>query len=160
MPPFNMICLTILLWLDTKKLPIAKYKMIYITLSPIQQCNPSKNMLPQAAGFPAKKTYMGTSCRWTLRRKMRRLPTARLGGKKPRRFFLGRLYRRAKLKCLKLKYLSMLKNVRKYYDSFVKEMIDGSRAIESFQQKMLLEASFAVPVMGLNFTSTYPSRYA
>ncbi|KAG6384061.1 hypothetical protein SASPL_156140 [Salvia splendens] len=85
------------------------------------------------------------------------LPTVRLGGKKPRRgFFLLRLCKKAKLKWLKLKYLSMLKKLKSYYKDLVKDMIEGSGTIESFQQRMLLETSFAVPVMGLSLNS-YPS---
>ncbi|PIN07322.1 hypothetical protein CDL12_20113 [Handroanthus impetiginosus] len=100
-----------------------------------------------------------TSFRWPIRRGRQRLPTLRLGGKKPRRgFFLFRLCKRAKLKWLRLKYLSMLKKLKKYYDSFVKDMIEGSRTIESFQQRMLLETSFAIPVMGITF-NTYPSSH-
>ncbi|KAI3455632.1 hypothetical protein Pfo_012295 [Paulownia fortunei] len=109
---------------------------------------------------PTHHHHPTTSFRWTLRRGRQRLPTVRLGGKKPRRgFFLVRLCRRAKLKWLRLKYLSMLRKLKKYYDSFMKDVIEGSRTIESFQQRMLLETSFAIPVMGLSF-STYPSTYA
>ncbi|KAL3824503.1 hypothetical protein ACJIZ3_020532 [Penstemon smallii] len=101
-----------------------------------------------------------TTFRWNLRRGRRRLPSVRLGGKKPRRgFFLVRLCRRAKLKWLRVKYLCMIKKLKKYYDSFLEDMIEGSRSIESFQQRMLLETSFAIPVMGLGFNS-YPSSYA
>ncbi|KAK4427404.1 hypothetical protein Salat_1509300 [Sesamum alatum] len=102
-----------------------------------------------------------SSFRWTLRRGRQRLPTVRLGGKKPRRgFFLVRLCKRAKLKWLRLKYASLLKKVKKHYESLVKEMAEGRRTIESFQQRMLLETSFAVPVVGLSFNSyTYPSTY-
>ncbi|KAG8380168.1 hypothetical protein BUALT_Bualt07G0165400 [Buddleja alternifolia] len=109
---------------------------------------------------PTTPHHPTTTFRWTLRRGRQRLPTVRLGGKKPRRgFFLFRLCRRAKVKLLRVKYLCMLKKVKKYYDSLVKDMIDGSRTIESFQQRMLLETSFAIPVMGLSFAS-YPSSYA
>ncbi|XP_047962694.1 uncharacterized protein LOC125207410 [Salvia hispanica] len=97
-----------------------------------------------------------TSFRWSLRTRAR-LPTIRLGGKKPRRgFFLLRLCKKAKLKWLKLKYLSMLKKLKRYYNELVKDMIEGSGTIESFQQRMLLETSFAIPVMGLSLNS-YPS---
>ncbi|KAL1538097.1 hypothetical protein AAHA92_26879 [Salvia divinorum] len=96
------------------------------------------------------------SFRWSLRSRSR-LPSVRLGGKKPRRgFFLLRLCKKAKLKWLKVKYLSMLKRLKNYYKDLVKDMIEGSGTIESFQQRMLLETSFAIPVMGLSLNS-YPS---
>ncbi|XP_073311423.1 uncharacterized protein [Primulina huaijiensis] len=102
---------------------------------------------------PEKKNKKGHPITtWTLRRGRRRMPTVRLGGKKARRgLFLVRLCRRVKLRWLKLKYLCILKKLKKYYDSFV---LEGSTAMESFQQRMLLEASFAIPVMGL-FQSHY-----
>ncbi|KAL0415036.1 UNVERIFIED_CONTAM: hypothetical protein Slati_3335500 [Sesamum latifolium] len=111
---------------------------------------------------PTQNHHSATSFRWTLRRGRQRLPTVRLGGKKPRRgFFLFRLCKRAKLKWLRLKYASLLKKVKKYYESMVKEVEEGRRTIESFQQRMLLETSFAIPVMGLSFTTyNYPSAYA
>lgn len=105
-------------------------------------------------------TATSSSFRWNLRRGRRPLPSVRLGGKKPRRkFSLVRLCRRAKLKWLRLKYSCMLKKLKKYYESFVKDMMEGSRTIEAFQQRMLLETSFAVPAMGLSFNA-YPSTYS
>ncbi|XP_057786729.1 uncharacterized protein LOC131004135 [Salvia miltiorrhiza] len=95
------------------------------------------------------------SFRWRLRRGRPRLPTVRLGGRKPRGRLL-RLCKKAKLKWVKLKYLSMLKKIKKYYQGLVRDMIEGSGSIESFQQRILLETSFAVPVMGLSFNA-YPS---
>ncbi|KAL8458710.1 hypothetical protein ACS0TY_036278 [Phlomoides rotata] len=93
-----------------------------------------------------------TAFRWTLRRGRPRLPTARLGGKKRRRgFFILRLCKKAKLRWLRLKYLSILNKLKKHYESFAKEMAEGRGAMESFQQRMILEASFVVPTMGLTF---------
>ncbi|CAA0821156.1 Unknown protein [Striga hermonthica] len=101
--------------------------------------------------------HPATTFRWTLRRRRRpRLPTAQLGGKK-RGFFIPRLCRKAKLKWMRVKYMKlMLKKIKKYYLSFVEDLMEGGRAIESFQQRMLLESSFAVPALGLSFNS-YPS---
>ncbi|KAL2243186.1 UNVERIFIED_CONTAM: hypothetical protein Sindi_0436600 [Sesamum indicum] len=105
-----------------------------------------------------RPTQNHQSFRWTLRRGRQRLPTVRLGGKKPR--FLLRLCKRAKLKWLRVKYVSLLKKVKKCYESMVKEVGEGRRTIESFQQRMLLETSFAIPVMGLSFANyNYPSAY-
>ncbi|KAL7113999.1 hypothetical protein ACP275_04G094200 [Erythranthe tilingii] len=94
-----------------------------------------------------------TTFRWTLRGRRRRLATVRLGGKKPRRgFFLARVCRRVKLKWLKGKYLCMMKKVKEYY----KDVVEGAGAEGSFHQRMLLESSYAIPVMGLSFMN-YPS---
>ncbi|XP_012856253.1 PREDICTED: uncharacterized protein LOC105975601 [Erythranthe guttata] len=126
------------------------------------ETEPLNNKLKKPS-TPHHHRQSSTSFRWAaLRRGRQRLPTVRLGGgNKPGRrgFSIVRLCRRAKLKWLRLKYGCMLKKLKKYYDSLVKEMIEGSGAIQSFQQRMLLESSFAVPVMGLSF-NTYPSRYA
>ncbi|KAL6585205.1 hypothetical protein OROMI_004494 [Orobanche minor] len=102
-----------------------------------------------------------TTFRWNLhRRRRQRLPIARLGGENPRcGSFSARLCKKVKLKWVRVKYLTMLRKLKKYYDSFVKDLMDGGRAIESFQQRMLLETSFAIPVMGITLNA-YPSSYA
>lgn len=77
----------------------------------------------------------------------------RLGGeKKPLRgFILVKLFRRVKLK-------RILKKLKQYYRSLVKDIVEGGGALESVQQRLILEASFAVPVMGLSF-NTFASHY-
>ncbi|KZV37699.1 hypothetical protein F511_28621 [Dorcoceras hygrometricum] len=108
-------------------------------------------MSPENDPFNNKRT----TSRWPLRRGRKRLPTVRLGGRTPRRgFSLARLCRRVKLRWLKVKYLCILKKLKKYYDSFVRDMLEGSIAMESFHHRMALEASFAIPVMGLSFNPT------
>lgn len=88
----------------------------------------------------------------------RKLPIVRLGGKPRFGFFLVKFVRRVKLKALKLKYLKMLKKLKEYYRSMAKDMIEGSGTMDSFQQRLLLETSFAVPVMGFSF-NTVPKNY-
>lgn len=92
-----------------------------------------------------------------IQQRKRKPPTLRLGGKKPR--LLVRLLRRIRLRWLKLRYLCMLKKLKEYYKRVVKELIEAGGSLESFQQRILLETSFAVPVMGVSF-STYPSSTA
>lgn len=81
-------------------------------------------------------------------RRRRRQATVRLGGKKKNRrgVFLARLVRRVRLK---------LKKVKDYYNSLVKDMIEAGSSLEAFQQRLLLETSFGVPVMGLSFNTSY-----
>ncbi|XP_051135468.1 uncharacterized protein LOC127254420 [Andrographis paniculata] len=98
--------------------------------------------------------------RWTLRRGRRRLPSVRLGGKKPGRgFFLLRVCRRVKLRWLRQKYMRLLRKLKESYSSFMADVIEGSRTVDSYQQRMLLESSFAIPVMGLSFASYPTSSY-
>ncbi|KAL2516402.1 Uncharacterized protein Fot_30373 [Forsythia ovata] len=105
-----------------------------------------------------------TTFRWPSRRKIsfrrRRLPTIRLGGKKPRgKFSLMRVFRRVKMRWLnlKLKQSRKLKKLKEYYRSLMNDIVVGSCTTESFQQRLLLETSFAIPVMGLSFNSS-PSK--
>lgn len=111
------------------------------------------------------RMHSATIFRSTTRRRLsfrrRKLPTIRLGGKKPRRggFLLVRLFRVVKMRTsLMHKYSCMLKKLKNYYRSLVKDMIEAGGTIESFQQRMLLETSFAVPVMGISFNS-FPTNY-
>ena len=108
--------------------------------------------------------FRWTTGRWRLSfRRRTKLPTVRLGGaggKKPRRrFFLVRPWRRVKLRALKHKYICMVKKLKDYYGGLVKELMEAGGAMEPFQQRILIETSFAVPVMGLSFNS-FPNNYA
>ncbi|THG05834.1 uncharacterized protein LOC114307197 [Camellia sinensis] len=102
--------------------------------------------------------------RWPYRLKpplrRRKPPTIRLGGKKKHRrgLLLGRLFRRARLRWLKLKYSCMINKLKQYYRSIVREMTEASGSIESVQQRILMETSFAIPVMGISFYS-FPNAY-
>ncbi|KAL3538422.1 hypothetical protein ACH5RR_001788 [Cinchona calisaya] len=112
----------------------------------------------------------GTIFRWPIRLRLsfgkRRLPSIRLGGggnKKPRRgFFLARVLMRKSVKMrssLKQKYSisCMFKNFRNYCGSVVKVVIETGG---SFQERILLDSAFALPVMGLSFSSPLPDKGA
>ncbi|KAK4719127.1 hypothetical protein R3W88_017465 [Solanum pinnatisectum] len=115
-----------------------------------------------------EKAHPTTVFRWgpLARRKFsfrkKRLPTVRLGGGKNnnsrRRFSVAKLFRRVKLRWLKLQYTCLLKKLREYYRSTMKDLMENGGALDSFQQRLLLETSFAVPVMGLSF-NTFPNHY-
>ncbi|KAJ0007952.1 hypothetical protein Pint_29162 [Pistacia integerrima] len=91
-------------------------------------------------------------------RRRRKLPVIRLGGSasdKPKRgMFILRMVRRMRLRWLKLRYVRMIKKLKQYYRDMVKDFMDASASLESFQQRALAEASFAS--LGLAFT-TFPS---
>ncbi|KAJ7951498.1 Receptor-type tyrosine-protein like [Quillaja saponaria] len=85
----------------------------------------------------------------------RKLPIFCLGGNRPRRVLvLVKMWRRMRLRWFKLQYLCMLKKVKKYYKSLIKDMVETGASFETFQQRVLVDPSFAVPI-GLSF-STYP----
>ncbi|PSR96204.1 Receptor-type tyrosine-protein like [Actinidia chinensis var. chinensis] len=102
--------------------------------------------------------------RWPHRGKIslrrRKLPSVRLGGgKRPRRgLFLVRRFRRARLRWLRLKHWCTFKKLKQYYRNLVKDIVEASATIEAVQQRILLETSFAIPVMGMSLTS-FPNAY-
>ncbi|KAL6144456.1 hypothetical protein ACLB2K_055149 [Fragaria x ananassa] len=86
----------------------------------------------------------------------RKLPMARLGGKKPpRAVMLVRMFRKIRLRWLKLKYLCMLKKLKESYKNMVKDLMEAGASIETFQQRIFMETTFAIP-MGVSLSS-YPS---
>ncbi|XP_057977407.1 uncharacterized protein LOC131164317 [Malania oleifera] len=89
----------------------------------------------------------------------RKIRSVRLGGEKARRGFLVRAFSRVRLRWLKLKYSWMLKKLKQYYLSVLDDLLHGGAALDSFQRSVLMETSFAVPVMGISL-STYPSSAA
>ncbi|KAK4726473.1 hypothetical protein R3W88_031390 [Solanum pinnatisectum] len=101
-------------------------------------CTPMPNTFNKSSQYHPTTT---TIFRWrTLRRKKRTVWLC--GEKKPRRgLILVILYRRVKLKC-------MLKKVKHYYKSLVKEIMEGGSTLGSIQQRLILETSCAVPVLG------------
>ncbi|CAK9179868.1 unnamed protein product [Ilex paraguariensis] len=118
-----------------------------------------QNTLNKHQSHTNKTTVFGWSSRRRTPLRRRRPPSMRLGGKKTRRgLFLVRLFRRVRLRWLKLKYSCMLKKLKDYYHSLVKDIIEGGATIESYQQRLFLETSFAIPVMGLSFSSI-PTSY-
>ncbi|KAL5702918.1 hypothetical protein ACHQM5_028078 [Ranunculus cassubicifolius] len=83
----------------------------------------------------------------------RKVQTIRLGGKKTRKgFILTRIFKKVKLKWLKLQYTCMLRKLRKYYHSVVKDIIDAGATLESLQHRIIMETYFTVPVMGVSVT--------
>ncbi|KAF3452019.1 hypothetical protein FNV43_RR08115 [Rhamnella rubrinervis] len=95
-----------------------------------------------------------------IRRRRKVLPAIRLGGKRPRRVNrLLRVFRKIRLRWLKLHYLCMLRKAKEYYRKTVSELKEASSTIEAFQQRVLLQASVALPGMGISF-STYTSVVA
>ncbi|KAI3521370.1 hypothetical protein L1887_10833 [Cichorium endivia] len=87
---------------------------------------------------------------WPLRRQKKKLPTVRLGGK---RQLLIRMFRRIRIRWSKMKKACTLKKLKEYYYSVLKDVIEAGGTFETFQQRLLLESSFAVPVMGLSFNT-------
>ena len=53
----------------------------------------------------------------------------------------------------------MLRKLKMYYKSLIKDLIEANASVESYQQRVLMETSFAVPVVGVSFCS-YPSAAA
>lgn len=62
-----------------------------------------------------------------------------------------------RVKWLKLQYLRLLKRLKEHYRNVVKDLIEAGATIETFQQRLFMESTFAVP-LGVNL-STYPSRF-
>ncbi|GLT69360.1 hypothetical protein SLA2020_415180 [Shorea laevis] len=116
-------------------------------MAPDHEPNPTKtHLLPAVRGR--------TRLQIPLRR--RKQPVVRLGGKKPRRVLtLARIFRRMRLRWLKLQYKCMLKKLKEYYRNLVKDLVDAGATLETFHQRVLMEASLAVPVMGVSFNN-YP----
>lgn len=88
----------------------------------------------------------------------RKVATIRLGGKRAVGL-IGKVRRSIRVKWVKLQWLYMLRKVREYYRKTLKELKEASATIEAFQQRVLLETSFAIPVMGVSFNN-YPSLAA
>ena len=117
----------------------------------------------QTTPKPPPQTHLDTKFQCHTRRRtffLRRrnkLPTVRLGGKKPRRgLFIVRVLKKMRLRWLKLQYTCMLRKLRKYYRNLIEDVVEAGVAVEALQQRMFMESTFAVPVMGVSF-STFPS---
>ncbi|XWS12157.1 hypothetical protein CRYUN_Cryun37aG0065800 [Craigia yunnanensis] len=111
---------------------------------------------------PPPQTQLATPFQCQARRRIflhrpNKLPTVRLGGKKPRRgLFIVRVLKKMRLRWLKLQYTCMLRKLRKYYRNLIKDIVEAGSTVEALQQRMFMESTFAVPVMGVSF-STFPS---
>lgn len=94
--------------------------------------------------------------RYRIPLRRRKLPMARLGGKKPpRAVILVRMFRKIRLRWLKLKYLCMLKKLKESYKNMVKDLVEAGATLETFQQRIFMETTFAIP-LGVSLSS-YPS---
>ncbi|KAK4781158.1 hypothetical protein SAY87_017264 [Trapa incisa] len=88
-------------------------------------------------------------------RRRRTLPTVRLGGDRPRPavLILRSVWKRMRLRWLKMQYCRLLRRLKEHYRKLMEEMIEASAYMEPFQQRALMEASCGVPVMaGVSFT--------
>ncbi|OVA03789.1 hypothetical protein BVC80_1271g10 [Macleaya cordata] len=118
-----------------------------------------EDMNNQQEGLITKTQIKGSIYGWSSRRKIllkkrRKIPSVRLGGKKQRRgFYLVKLFRKIKLRWLKLQYSCMLKKLKSFYYSVVKDLIEAGAALETVQQRIMMETYFSVPVMGVSIAS-------
>ncbi|KAG8481798.1 hypothetical protein CXB51_027215 [Gossypium anomalum] len=116
---------------------------------------------------PSLPTHISTPFLWQqarrrlffLRRRNHKVPTVRLGGKKPRRGSILIVKILKKIRWVKLQYRCMLRKLRKQYRNLIKDMVEAGANIEALQQRMFMESTFALPVMGVSF-STFPSASA
>lgn len=76
----------------------------------------------------------------------RKLPSVRLGGKKARKFALTGVFRRVRVTWLKVKYALRLKKLKKFYRALIRDIIEGSAAVEPRQQMVYMESTFGIPV--------------
>ncbi|KAL9664088.1 hypothetical protein QQ045_019485 [Rhodiola kirilowii] len=101
-------------------------------------------------------TTLGFGLRSRLTMRLRRKGVSiRLGGPRQRR--VTRYLKALKMKWLRLKQAFMLRKLRQYYRKLIRELIDSAASADAFQRRLVAEASFAVPVMGISFSS-YPSH--
>ncbi|KAF5751159.1 hypothetical protein HS088_TW02G00169 [Tripterygium wilfordii] len=78
-----------------------------------------------------------------------KMQMVRLGGQKARKGpMLVRVLRRLRLRWLKLRYICMIKKIKEYYQSIIKDMVAAGASVETFHQRLFMESTFAVPVMG------------
>ncbi|XP_010261839.1 PREDICTED: uncharacterized protein LOC104600541 [Nelumbo nucifera] len=89
----------------------------------------------------------------------RKVQTIHLGGKKRRGgLFLVKVFRKIRLRWLKLQYSCMLKKLKDWYYSVVKDLIEAGATLEAVQQRLIMETYFTVPIMGVPAT-TIPSSF-
>jgi linoleate 9S-lipoxygenase len=65
------------------------------------------------------------------------------------------MFRKIRLRWLKLKYMCMLKKLKESYKNMVKDLVEAGATLETFQQRIFMETSFAIP-LGVSLSS-YPS---
>ncbi|KAI3851050.1 hypothetical protein MKW92_045465 [Papaver armeniacum] len=97
----------------------------------------------------------------------KKLPSIRLGDKKVKKGFnqqVIRLIKRIKVKWIKLQYSCMLKRLKSFYYSMLKDLMDANYtdSYDSMQQRIMMESYFSVPVMGVSIVSVpsyIPNKY-
>ncbi|KAL3375697.1 hypothetical protein AABB24_006921 [Solanum stoloniferum] len=112
----------------------------------------------------SKSHVNSTSIFSQARRKMsfrgKKLPVVQpeAGGKKQRRKFSPvKIFRRDGLKGKKLHYLGM-KKIKECYWLTVNDILEGHGASDTFERRLVVDTtSFAIPMMGLSFT-TFPNQ--
>ncbi|KAF6146623.1 hypothetical protein GIB67_008909 [Kingdonia uniflora] len=87
-------------------------------------------------------------------------PSIRLGGRKRRHGFFLVMFSRIKVRWLKLQYSCILKKLKKYYYSILKDLIEAGGTFDSMQQRIVMESYFTVPVMGVSTLPSYVSSQA
>ncbi|XXG81655.1 hypothetical protein AAC387_Pa09g2236 [Persea americana] len=97
--------------------------------------------------IPKPSTPYASKCRT----KRRKLPAVRLGGKRRKRggFSLVGVFRRTRLRWLRLRYSSMIKRIKGLYSSIVKDLIEAGTTLEEAQRRIMFETYFTVPVIGI-----------
>ncbi|KAG6581768.1 hypothetical protein SDJN03_21770, partial [Cucurbita argyrosperma subsp. sororia] len=109
-------------------------------------------------GQPGAGLRRGT--RRGMRFRRRRMPVARLGGKRSGRLVAwGRMLRKIRLRWVKLKCIAMVKKMKEYYTRLMKDIIEAGAYAHSYQHRVLLETSFAIPILGVSL-STHSSVLA
>ncbi|GAB2220035.1 hypothetical protein Drorol1_Dr00007677 [Drosera rotundifolia] len=118
--------------------------------------------------LPPKKaltTYTTTTSRWPISRhgislrRRRKIPRERLGDKKKPflvRVFRSLRFRSLRLRRLRLQYSCLFKKLKEHYGNVIREMIEASASLEVMQQRVSMEMTMTVPVMGIAF-SGYPA---
>lgn len=89
-------------------------------------------------------------------RRRRKMAVARLGGKRSGRIMAwGRIVRKIRLKWVKMKCIEMVKKMKKYYKKLMKDIMEGGAYgyADSYQHRLLLETSFAIPILGVSLST-------
>ncbi|KAL6010610.1 hypothetical protein ACLOJK_001045 [Asimina triloba] len=88
------------------------------------------------------------------RTKRRKLPSVRLGGpRRGRRFFLVGLFKRLRIRWLRLQYSCVLKKLKAAYFGLLKDLVETEDSLEEIQKRIMLDSYFNVPVIGLGVAS-------
>uniref|UniRef100_A0A7C8YAU7 Uncharacterized protein n=1 Tax=Opuntia streptacantha TaxID=393608 RepID=A0A7C8YAU7_OPUST len=96
------------------------------------------------------------------RRGKKRLPVVRLGTRRTqqgRRFSFGRVFRRIRLRWLRLKYSCMLKRLKQYYKSVIKDIVEGSASVEAYHRQRVLMESSSMGMAHLTFGASLPHHF-